>query len=92
MKTLKFEIQPYGEQIVAVDTVEPVHYAGSRIANWQKNRMAKGWVRVHGTVESGYSRSRIGAVTHDRNLAGTRFCEEMPGEDFERGHHVKVCM
>lgn len=91
-KTITFDFQPYGVQTIDVQSVEPVNYDGPRLADWQKNRMKKGWVRVVGIVAAGVSVSRIGAHSHTRDLAGTRFCEEMPAQDYEAGHYVRVAM
>lgn len=91
MKTITYENQPYGYQIIEVDFVEPVT-ATDDDHPCIRARAEQGWVIVSGTILEGGTRARLFNATAYRDEAGQKTSITMPREAFEAGRYVTVAM
>lgn len=90
-KTVRIEYQPSSSETIEVQDVQPVTY-NEPMSDWQKHRMAKGWVRVTGKRVSGSTTSRLMGHSSTKPMPLIDVTHEMPQRDYDRGVNINVCM
>jgi hypothetical protein len=90
-RVMVHDSQPYGSVLFTIESLDRVT-ARENSPQYIKNRAAKGWVKVRGTVLKGGVTSRAFQYSSTRNLTGTRYDIECPREDYEAGLYITVAM